>query len=87
MPLCINGECVEKVPSFKFFSMQLDADLHWGSNISEIVKKAQQRFHLLRILRWINLKRELLTIFYRCSIESVLKYYTQDTQKGSTKGH
>ncbi|KAK0154402.1 hypothetical protein N1851_003511 [Merluccius polli] len=68
-PICINGESVERVHSFKFL------DLRWSSNTSAVVKKAQQRLHFLRILRRINLKRELLTIFYRCSIESVLTYF------------
>lgn len=73
-PICINGEDVERVTSFKFLGAHIDADLQWSTNTTETVKKAQKRLHFLRILRRMNLKRELLTIFYRCSIESVLTY-------------
>ena len=70
--ICIKGECVDRVPSFMFVGVHTDADLQWCSNASTVVKKAQQRLHLLRILRRIDLK--LLTVFYRCSIESALRY-------------
>ena len=73
-PICINGECVERVPSFKFLGVHMEADLQWSSNTSGVMKRAQQQLHFLRILRRIDLKRELLNIFYRCSIESVLTY-------------
>jgi len=35
-----------------------------SSNTSALVKRAQQRLHFLRVLRRIDLKRELLTVFY-----------------------
>lgn len=73
-PICINGECVERVQCLKLLGVYMTADLQWSSNTSAVMKKAQQRLHLLRILRRINLKKELLTVFYRCSIESVLTY-------------
>uniref|UniRef100_A0A669E0D3 Reverse transcriptase domain-containing protein n=1 Tax=Oreochromis niloticus TaxID=8128 RepID=A0A669E0D3_ORENI len=73
-PVSINGECVERVSSFKFLGVHIDTDLQWSSNTSAVLKKAQQRLHFLRILRKMDLKKELLTVFYRCSIESVLTY-------------
>uniref|UniRef100_A0AAQ6IK40 Alkylated DNA repair protein AlkB homologue 8 N-terminal domain-containing protein n=1 Tax=Anabas testudineus TaxID=64144 RepID=A0AAQ6IK40_ANATE len=72
--IVINGECVKRVPSFKYLGVHIDKDLQWSSNTAEVMKKAQQRLHFLRILRRVNLKRELLVAFYRCSIESVLTY-------------
>lgn len=74
-PIRINGESVERVPSFKFLGAQMDADLQWSSDALEVVKRAQQCLHFLRILRRINLNREMLTVFHCGSIESVLTYY------------
>ncbi|KAK3514944.1 hypothetical protein QTP86_020859, partial [Hemibagrus guttatus] len=41
---------------------------------SELLKKAQQRLHFLRVLRKNNITQRLLVSFYRCSIESLLTY-------------
>ena len=60
------------VEDFKFMGVHTDADLQWSSNTSAVVKRARQRLHFLRILGRIDLKRELLTVFYRCPIENVL---------------
>ena len=54
-PLYINGDCVEKVHTFKFLGDNLSDDLSWSVNTSEKVKKAQQRLHFLRVLRKNNL--------------------------------
>lgn len=70
--ICIDGQCVERVSNFKFLGVYTDAELQWGFNTSEVVKKAQQ--HLLRILKRLNLEKKLLTVFYRCSVERVLTY-------------
>ena len=77
----------------KFLGVQMDADLQWSSNISAVVKRTQ--LHFLRILGRIDLKRELLTVLYCCSIESVLMYCisvwlyscTMAQKKDTTEGY
>ena len=39
-----------------------------------MVKKAQQRLHLLRVLKRNKLEEKLLVIFYSSTIESVLAF-------------
>ena len=73
-PLYINGEGVERVQSFKFLGVHISADLSWSVNTSALVKKAQQRLHLLRVLRREHLNAQLLMTFYRSTIESLLTY-------------
>ncbi len=46
----------------------------WSLNTSELLKKAQQRLHFLRVLRRNNITQRLLVSFYRCTIESILTY-------------
>lgn len=72
--LYINGECVEQVESFKFLGVLISADLSWSINTSELVKKAQQQLHFLRVLRREHLNTQLLVTFYRSTIESLLTY-------------
>ncbi|XP_066531611.1 semaphorin-4A-like [Hoplias malabaricus] len=73
-PLIINGDCVERVPSFRFLGMHISEDLTWTTNTTAVVRKAQQRLYFLRILRKNNLQEKLLVSYYRCAIESVLTY-------------
>ena len=73
-PLHINGDRVEKVYTFKFLGAHLSDDLSWSANTSEIVKKAQQRLHFLRVLRKNNLECNLMVAFCRTTIESILTY-------------
>lgn len=65
-PLYINGECVERVHTFRFLGVQFPDDLSWTANTTAVIMKAQQR--LLRVLRKNNLDRKLLLAFYRSSI-------------------
>ena len=40
-PLHINGECVERVPVFKFLGIHITVDLSWTINTNHMVKKTQ----------------------------------------------
>ena len=73
-PLIINGDCVERVSSFRFLGVHMEEDFTWSVNTSELLKKAQQRLYFLRVLRRYNITQRLLVSFYRCSIESILTY-------------
>lgn len=72
--LCINGKEVERVATFKFLGVHIAEDLTWSQNTSHIIKKAQQKMFFLRTLKCNGLPQELLTRFYRCTIESTLTY-------------
>ncbi len=63
-PLFVNGECVERVHSFKFLGIHITDCLSWSTNTSAVVKKAQQRLHFSRILRKNNWSDKLLVSFY-----------------------
>ena len=71
-PLTINGSAVESVKSTKFLGVHITDDLTWTTNTTFLVKKAQQRLHLLRRMRRANLPPSALTTFYRGAIESIL---------------
>lgn len=72
--LCIDGEEVERVESFKFLGVHISADLTWSTNISHQVGKAHQRLYFLQKLCQIHLPQHLLINFYRSTIESILTY-------------
>ena len=55
-PLYINRDCVQRVSSFKFLWTHITKDLSWTANM---VKKAQERLHFLRMLRGNHLEENL----------------------------
>ena len=73
-PLYINGECVERVTSFKFLGIHISADLSWSVNTTALVKNSQQWLHFLRVLRKEQLNTQLPVTFYLSTIESLLTY-------------
>lgn len=50
-PLYIDGDGVERVPTFKFLGTHMSGDLSGPANTTAVVKKTQQRLHFLRVLR------------------------------------
>lgn len=73
-PLIIDGVCVERVTDSRFLGVILQEDLTWSANTEALVKKAQQRLYLLRLLRREQLSKKLLVTFYRGFIESTITY-------------
>ncbi|KAI3373429.1 hypothetical protein L3Q82_022040 [Scortum barcoo] len=65
-------EAVERVNNIKFLGIHITSDLTWSMNTAHLVKKAQQRLFFLRKLKRAGLSPQLLTNFYRATIESIL---------------
>ncbi|KAI3354717.1 hypothetical protein L3Q82_004508 [Scortum barcoo] len=51
--------------------LHITSDLTWSMNTAHLVKKAQQRLFFLRKLKRAGLSPQLLTNFYRATIESI----------------
>ncbi|KAI4876266.1 hypothetical protein NFI96_007911 [Prochilodus magdalenae] len=71
-PLYINGAEVERVSSVRFLGVHLTDDLSWSLHTNKVVRSARQRLFFLRRLRKFGLPPDILTNFYRCTIESIL---------------
>jgi len=69
LPLDKNGETIERMFNFRFLTTHILEDLTWTHNSSCQVRKAQQRLHVLRALRKMNVSPHLLLSFYHCSVE------------------
>lgn len=67
-------DCVERVSNFMFLSMHIEDNFTGNINTRAFIKKAQQRFYLLRVLRDNQLTQRHLLCFYGCSIQSILTY-------------
>ena len=73
-PTSINGQIVECVDNYKYLGTIIDSKLSFEANCEAVYKKANQRLHCLRKLSSFHIDRKMLTMFYRCFIESVLSF-------------
>ena len=72
--LSINDESVRFVESYKYLGVYIDDRLNFAENVHNLYKKCLQRVRHLRELVNIRVDREILSLFYRSIIESVMSY-------------
>jgi hypothetical protein len=72
--LVIRDNEVERVSEYKYLGTTIACDLSWSSHIASVVKKCHSRLFFLRKLKQFRLRPEILVLFYRASIESILTY-------------
>ena len=70
----INGEEVGRVENYKYLGTIIDAKLNGVENVTKIVKKANKRMYFVRKLRKVNVGKNILTMFYRSTVESVITF-------------
>ena len=71
-PIDINGAEVERVRHFKFLGVHISDNLTWTHHTDTTARKARQRLFFLRRLKKVGVSPNILTNFYRCTIESIL---------------
>ena len=70
----IDGEKIEIVSSYKYLGTVFDNQLKFDVNTEALVKRGQQRIHLLRMLNSFSVSPVILCRFYQSFIESLLTY-------------
>ena len=73
-PIVINGENVEFVSSYKYLGTVIDNKLKGDENVKRIVKKANKRLYFVRKLHHMKLNNEILSMFYKSTVESVITF-------------
>ena len=72
--LLIDGKIVSIVDSYKYLGLKIDSKLNWSNHAHDVCKKVNQRLYFLRKLRSFNVNPEILLLFYRATIESIITY-------------
>lgn len=73
--LCSSrNQVVERVENIKFLGVQITSDRSWSENTTSLVKRAQKRLYFPRKLKQASLPTNVLTTFYRGTVDSVLTY-------------
>ena len=77
---------MEQVDCFKFLGIHISNKLDWSVQLSENLKKRQQRLFFLRQLKLFNVRKSIMANFHRSVIEnqltlSILIWFNVATKK------
>ena len=72
--LSIKNEDVKVVRSYKYLGVYIDDQLNFSENAQYLFKKGIQRIHFLRLLNNMNVDKQIMSLFYRSIVESVMSY-------------
>ena len=70
----VHDQEVEIVSKYTYLGSIFDNKLKWDHNTDAILKKGQQRLYFLRKLRSFMVDRQILSLFYKSYIESVISF-------------
>ena len=74
VPICIKNENVDIVKAYKYLGTLICNNLQSCENIQNIVKKANKRMYFVRKLRKIGVNVNILSNFYKSTVESILLF-------------
>ena len=72
--ISVHNNDIRQVSSYKYLGVQIDKDMSWSEHVTSCCAKIHQRLHFLRRLRLFGVSTNIMLIFYRASIESILRY-------------
>ena len=73
-PVSIKGQVVKQVTHFKYLGITLDCKLKWSFHVEYVCSKICQRLYFLRRLRLHGVDKYIKMLFYRATIESIIRY-------------
>ena len=72
--ITIHGHDIKQVTSYKYLGVQIDCEMSWHTHVTSLCARIHQRLHFLRRLRLFGVSTNIMLIFYRASIESIVRY-------------
>ena len=65
---------MEQVTSYKYLGIYFDPQLSWANQVDSVCSRVNQRLHFLRRLRIHGVANNILMLFYRANMESIIRY-------------
>ena len=73
-PIVVGNAIVERVASFKLLGVYISIDLTWDTHVDYILRKANKRLYILRVLRRSVVSVPDMVNIYCAVIRSVVEY-------------
>ena len=70
----IDGQEVEKVENYKYLGVNINHKLDWHTHTSNVISKINQRLYFVRKLKYFRIDNNLLSLFYRSMIVSIISF-------------
>ena len=65
---------MEQVTSYRYLAIHFDPQLSWANQVDSVCSRVNQRLHFLRRLRIHGVANNILMLFYRANMESIIRY-------------
>ena len=72
--IIIEGETVEHVNEYKYLGIVNDDELKGNVNTNIVMKKCNQRLHFIRILNNLQVDKQIISLFYKSTLESIITF-------------
>lgn len=72
--IIIEGVPIEQVTTYKYLGIQLDKQLQWSNQVEYVSSRVCQRLYFLRKLRVHGVDKDIMLLFYKAAIESIVRY-------------
>ena len=69
-----NANNCSKMTRYKYLVVIIDDQLSESQNTDMVYKKCQERLHFMRILKNLHIHNNIMNLFYKSMIESVLSF-------------
>ncbi len=73
-PVVIKDQTVSQMATYKYSAVHTDNLLCWKTHFDNLCNKLQQRLYFLRRLRLYGVSNQIMLIFYRAILESIIRY-------------
>ncbi len=73
-PVINKDTMIEQVTSYRYLGFYMDSILCWKTHIDSLCTRLQQRLYFLRRLRLYGVGSNILLVFYRAMLESLIRY-------------
>jgi len=80
----VDGNCIQRVTSFKLLGVKVMNNLNWDDHISDICLKVNRRLYFLKLLKRSALSPNDLLYYYKTVVRSVIEYACPVWQSGIT---
>ena len=86
-PIVLHDQSLETLSSIKRLGIMIQSDLKWDSHIADIIKRANQKLYMLRLLKKHCLPFHDLLVIYKSYLRPILEYGAPIWNGGLTGKH
>lgn len=73
-PVVIHNHHITQSQTYKYLGVYIESSLTWNTHIEWVCTRLEQRFYFLRRLRLYGVNKNVMRLFYKAVLESIVRY-------------